>query len=80
MPRIKTYKRLEPLAQLGENAELFICGDCYDVSNMNVKDMLTIYEPDILKANGPVRLVSEDVGTWNFNRATRKWTKASKGE
>jgi len=76
MPRIKTYKRLDPLQELGGNAELFIDSICLDISDMNIRDMMIIYEPDIVKAS-EVILKSEEVGNWKWNCDRKKWEKVT---
>lgn len=72
MPRIKTYDRLDPLKELGRNAELFLDSICFDVSNMNVREMMVVYEPEILNTDDAF-LRSEEVGNWKWNRDRRRW-------
>lgn len=72
MPRIKTYNRLDPQKELGRNAELFINSICFDVSNMTVREMMVVYEPEILRAKDAF-LHSEDTGSWKWNRDRRRW-------
>jgi hypothetical protein len=74
MPRIKTYDRLDSQKELGRNAELFLDSTCFDVSNMTVREMMVVYEPEILKADDAF-LRSEDAGSWKWNHDRRKWEK-----
>lgn len=75
--KIIPYDKLHKLAELGKNAELFIDLLVYDVADMNVVNMMTIYEPEILKAEKAI-LVSEDAGSWKWNRDRKKWERMVK--
>ena len=77
MPRYKPYKTLEPLIELGLNAELFIDQIVYDVSGINVREMLITYESEILQAD-KVTLESDIAGSWKFNHDRKKWERLVK--
>lgn len=76
MPRIKTYNRLDPLQELGKNAELFIDSVCFDVSDMTVREMTIVHEPEILKAKDTF-LRSEDAGSWKWNYDRKRWERVT---
>lgn len=72
MPQIPRYNKLSSKTELGSNAELSIDSTCFDVAGMTVREVMVTYEPDILNAEKSV-LVSEDAGTWQWNRDRKTW-------
>lgn len=73
-PKIPRYNRLEPYYELGPCAELELDSELYDVSNLSVNELMTIYEPHILNSQIAI-LESESVGAWKYNHDRRKWEK-----
>lgn len=75
MPRFNLPTKLTLLTELGVYADLTIDNICYDVSGMNLREMLVIYEPQINTAN-EVTLMSDDIGKWKYNGKKREWERA----
>lgn len=73
--KIKSYDNLDKLTELGKHAELFCDTTVYDVSGLNALNMMVVYEPEITGAD-KVTLVSEDAGTWRWNRGRKKWERS----
>lgn len=73
--KIKPYDNLDKLTELGERAELFCDTTAYDVTNMNVLNMMIVYEPEILQSE-VVTLFSDDAGNWKWNRDRKKWERS----
>lgn len=70
--KIPRYNRIDQTTPLGNNAELFCDHICYDVSGMNFRELLVVYEADILKAD-KAWLKSDTVGNWHYNKDRRQW-------
>lgn len=70
--KIKPYNAIDFLQELGENAELFLDGLSWDVSNMNFREMLTLMGPEIEKAVEIV-LQSEEAGNWKYQKDRKGW-------
>jgi len=70
--KIKPYNAIDFLQELGENAELFLDGLSWDVSNMNFREMLTLMGPEIEKAVEIV-LQSEEAGNWKYQKDRKRW-------
>jgi len=75
MPRFNLPTELTLSTELGVIADLTIDNICCDVSGMNLREMLTIYEPAINTAY-EVTLMSDDIGRWTYNRKKREWERA----
>lgn len=72
MPRFNLPTKLTLLTELGVIADLTIDNIGYDASGMNLRKMLTVYEPQINTAY-EVTLMSDDIGRWTYNRKKREW-------